>query len=340
MPFIYAVADFPAERPGHYTRNKARKGGRNNATAADALIAAGLAHGVTAAQYPANDNRGESIIMPRMELHAYLGSRRPAHDIGPLVIVRDEKYIETALRDSPAPRRRWRTLNEWHEAKTDFKVPAAADAPMRSILNGKWRCGGRLFSQGGWQGFSADERLAIDINGELVCEVDFKAVHPSMLYIQSGLIAPPDAYSAGAMEQFNRGHCKLAMLCALNTKCIRTAQKAVQNELYKEIGRGVGEYSWRLLDALREAHDPIRHMLFQGVGLNLQFEDSRIAETVISESLRRGFFVFPVHDSFITVASRADELTELMQEAAEICGFGGLRVEQKTAPNEIAFKSE
>ena len=60
------------------------------------------------------------------------------------------------------------------------------------------------------------------------------------------------------------------------------------------------EMSWGdLRDRIIKAHKPISHEFFKGVGNNLQFADSCVAESVMLHFAEMDAPALPVHDSFI-----------------------------------------
>lgn len=341
LPFIYELCDVKEGRDAHYTRNNTRRGGKRNAKTADALIDAGLAVGKTAAQRnpanddAANDNIGQSIIRRTPFLDEITGDYRPPHADGPRVVIRGKDGNDKPFRENAAANKRCRLLNNWHDEKTQYRLPPPYDAPMRAIMNEQWGRGGRFYGKGhSWQGYGAAVRGQMTMGGEGVCEYDYKAQHPTMLYERLGLVPPDDCYSSGRLGEFNRGHAKIAMVCAIGAFGQTQAMRALNQAFWRKKKKGlfVGD-TWShaadLIEALAETHKPIENCLFKGLALELQFEDSIIAETVIEMSLAQGFFVYPVHDSFMAPASKADALRDVMLEAAERCGYPGLRVERK-----------
>ena len=73
----------------------------------------------------------------------------------------------------------------------------------------------------------------------------------------------------------------------------------------------------RLAKALTERHAQIEHVFFKGVGLNLMYQDSIVAEKIMLSMLERGAAVLPVHDSFIVRNSYDSELEEIMVQVFE-----------------------
>ena len=66
------------------------------------------------------------------------------------------------------------------------------------------------------------------------------------------------------------------------------------------IDPSVADMSWaELRDRIIEAHKPISHLFFTGLGNRLQFEDSCIAESVMLQFAAIDAPALPIHDSFI-----------------------------------------
>ena len=61
-------------------------------------------------------------------------------------------------------------------------------------------------------------------------------------------------------------------------------------------------------------HEPIKHMFFCGMGNNLQYRDSIIAEQVMLHFAKNDIPVLPVHDSFIITAGLFIDLLEVMEK--------------------------
>ena len=69
------------------------------------------------------------------------------------------------------------------------------------------------------------------------------------------------------------------------------------------------DHSQRILDA----HKPIQHLFFSGIGNTLQFEESFIAESVMLWFQKMDAPALPVHDSFIMHHAYGGELEEAMR---------------------------
>jgi hypothetical protein len=61
-----------------------------------------------------------------------------------------------------------------------------------------------------------------------------------------------------------------------------------------------------------DAHKPIQHLFFSGIGNRLQFEDSCISESVMLHFQKMDTPALPVHDSFIMHHVYGGELGQAM----------------------------
>ena len=99
---------------------------------------------------------------------------------------------------------------------------------------GNFDCGGRLYSivkRGiGWQNLSQEERHTITINGESTVELDFKALHISMLYAIMGIQIREDPYTYFSTEM--RSLYKTLMLRLLNARSIRGTLQSIERTLW------------------------------------------------------------------------------------------------------------
>jgi len=67
-----------------------------------------------------------------------------------------------------------------------------------------------------------------------------------------------------------------------------------------------------------ETHKPIADQLIEGVGLDAQFLDSQIAETVMTSMMEDDIVVLPIHDSFIVRTGYQQWLEKTMQAAFKL----------------------
>ncbi len=171
-------------------------------------------------------------------------------------------------------------------------------------------------------------RKQIQINGEPVVELDFKTLHPAIIYAQYGAPLPEDCYTIGSWP---RELVKVAMLILLNAKDPTKARLAIASrepmaaiaipgskEAYKAASELIGD--------IKRFHYRITGAFHSDKGAELMLIDSELAEAVMLFMQRAGVIVLPVHDSFLVQESEADRLEEAMLRIAYEAGYEALRV--------------
>jgi hypothetical protein len=221
--------------------------------------------------------------------------------------------------------------------------------------------GGRFYNTTGeFQTTSRSLRKEIKIDGSDVIELDFKAMHPSILYelawqstpdaverwideVHHGVFDPypetsPDIISRCAADNnIIRNLNKFAMLVGLNAHDFRSAQLAVSSEWYADTKRknrkfgdllfmpGINDVpvfpASSITRYVQDYNQPIAHALFCDAGLRLQNIESDIIGKVIDALLAQNELLLPVHDSIIVKKDIAAEATRLMRKSyQEIVG--------------------
>lgn len=200
------------------------------------------------------------------------------------------------------------------------------DKFTRRIFNrGSFDKGGRFWG-GWWQRCPKEWREKIFIDDKPTSEIDYSGLHIVMLYALEGInywktigsdpyvIELPDF--DGTPEQL-RDICKQLILVALNAKDDKSTFSAFRNDAETgshEKGMGNGILS-KILDLLKEKHEPIAHMLANDAGIDLMNLDAKITERIIVHFTRRGIPILAIHDSFIVPFGLEKELDNTMQEA-------------------------
>lgn len=195
---------------------------------------------------------------------------------------------------------------------------------------GSFDCGGRLYSivkRGmGWQNLSQEERHTITINGESTVELDFKALHISMLYAIMGIQIREDPYTYFSTEM--RSLYKTLMLRLLNARSIRGTLQSIERTLWTlkrkpfilskemKILNAVEKFkpNWnKLVSELMEHHKPIRHFFGSDCGVYLQRLDGEMMLHILSVLAQEGIPALPVHDSVIVPRHAQNRTAEVMQ---------------------------
>ena len=212
-----------------------------------------------------------------------------------------------------------RRLMEQNEAISSLALDPFYAGFLVRIFNVNFSQGGRFYAMGGgWQNINAASRKQIILNNEPVVEIDYTAIHPSILYAQAGLPVPSDCYD---LTGWPRTLAKMALIIVLNASSKPKAQKALaQENLMRHSANEKGftpyEESGLLIEHLKTRHDGISQAFHTGAGLRLMFTDSQIADGVMYLLRRKGVVVLPVHDSFLAPYSARFALKDAMQEAS------------------------
>lgn len=197
------------------------------------------------------------------------------------------------------------------------------------VDNPKFTQGGRFYG-GWWLSIPSEYRSRIRINDSKTIEVDYSAIHFYMLYAEKGLPIPDgDPYT---FDGIDRKKAKLALNTALNASSKSKALSAIKANQWPD--KSIEEVTL-ILDKLLLKHKAISEYFYTGKGLELQFNDSQVAELVMLNMWNKhGVIVLPVHDSFIVAAASQDDLkTEMLVAFDEVTGY---RAKLKaTVPDEL-----
>ena len=179
---------------------------------------------------------------------------------------------------------------------------------IRRIFNStSFDIGGRFYG-GWWQNIPSGYRGLITIDGKRTTEFDYGRLHPTMLYAQKGLTLAEDAYDVGIGSE-HRDVIKQLFNAMVQMK--EPQDRPPRDVKFSHTGK-----TWKQLrDLILEKHEPIKNSFFCGMGNQLQFKDSQIAEKVMLHFAKQDVAVLPVHDSFIVQRSLQPELIEVMSKA-------------------------
>jgi hypothetical protein len=270
---------------------------------------------------PALIARTSKIISvgPRLEM------ARPAESI----ILRDKSGTPLDYQDTASSRRMRRSLERLNDAIRSTDISDNVASPMARIFNCTFRRGGRFYALGGgWQSMKKNARKQLVIAGESVVEIDYRTLHPAILYAHAGVPLPKDCY---AIDSWPRPLVKIALLVLLNAKNRASARLAMAHHDTMAAHAVPGSQeaiaaAARLIDDVKRVHRPIAWAFHADKGAELMNIDSNLAETVMHLMLRQGVVVLPIHDSFLVPASKAERLEEAMVKAAHEAGFRDLQI--------------
>jgi hypothetical protein len=178
----------------------------------------------------------------------------------------------------------------------------------RIFTNGSFEEGGRFY-RGWWQNVPSEYRKYITIDEAVTTEYDFSQLSPHMLYFAHH-------YKMGNEDAYDRvldGRHRDVVKQAFNAMVQASTQL---NHKPDKINLDGLEMDWKeLRQRVLEAHKPIQHLFFTGIGNKLQFKDSCIAESVMLQFADQNQVALPIHDSFIMRQGYAGDLDEAMRRA-------------------------
>lgn len=246
------------------------------------------------------------------------------------IILRAGDKSPLDYRDSRETNRQRRNVQAINEAISATDLDPLAKAKVVRIYNTSFERGGRFYGDGdSWQNMTSAARKALTINGEPVVELDFKTLHPVMLYAEAGCPIPADSYD---IQPWPRGLVKRGLLILINAPNHVSARLAIAHtdEMKEHISHGCGQAALRassaLIKAIKAKHAPIAWAFHSDTGARLMHRDSEIAERVMMDLLGEGVVALPVHDSFLVAASKRDRLEASMMRAAEQVGLSRMQI--------------
>lgn len=182
----------------------------------------------------------------------------------------------------------------------------------RVFNNRSFRQGGRFY--GHWvQGLPSEYRNRLRINGKEVVELDYSAFHPTILYLHAECELPlGDMYSIEGYDPSIRPFLKRSLLIAINANSVVGAAKAILTDDINRVFRFDYRQIREILEKLVKKHDRIARFIYSGMGIELQFMDSELAEEVMLKMMKQGIVALPVHDSFVCPEESESELHEAM----------------------------
>ena len=119
---------------------------------------------------------------------------------------------------------------------------------------------------------------------------------------------------------------KQVFLTCVNAESKEKAVLSIRSEInrnYKQL-KSTNEVISSLIDATIEKHPELSDSFFTGAWAELQYQDSLIAEYVLSHMQARGQVALPVHDSFIVQDPHLPQLYATMKEAYRMLGIDSI----------------
>jgi len=201
----------------------------------------------------------------------------------------------------------------------------------RVFNSAKFTEGGRFYS--GYQNLKKERRKELKLNGYSTVEIDYKALHPTMLYNLEKLDYQDDPYIQ--IEDFERKDVKVLMQILLNSTSKNQAISAAIHHSRKQIRRLEEillkdkrnsrivrkkivhlerkiEFTVKAFHLIEEEHKRLSKYFYSGIGIHLQRKDSALAEGIMSHFMERNIPILGIHDSFIVPEHHQVELADTM----------------------------
>ncbi len=178
------------------------------------------------------------------------------------------------------------------------------------IFNHNFAYNGRFYAS--FQNLRREERATLKIDNEPTVELDYKSLHPTMLYHQRNLTPPDDMY--GELSDIPRDSYKIVVLVVLNADSRNSAVWSLNKKILDGDIFLSGIKTNHIVDKIAEHHEPIKKYFFTGRGRNLMNRDSRIANEIMLHFAKLDKPCLSVHDSFIVKEQDEDELRTVMND--------------------------
>lgn len=237
------------------------------------------------------------------------------------------------------------------ESRISLKGVNLPDQSYKRVFIDNLTTGGRWYNSiGSIQTMDKTLRPFLQIDGQDLVELDYCAIHPSMLYEQIGakLSFDFDPYGvdlwedyvdAEAVEQYKLKHgkvtydpgrnlVKMAVMVGLNSNDFKQATRALSQHFgrdkskwgkaneYKSKYFGLFEVDWKgVLRSVQEHNSLISDKFFSDQGVHLQYLDSEILDTIICDTLAIDEILLPWHDGLMVKKEIADQVEEFMYKA-------------------------
>lgn len=205
---------------------------------------------------------------------------------------------------------------EWERARNNDRVPDFSETSLYRVFNNSdWRQGGRFYG-GWWQSIFSEWRKHIVINWEQTVELDYSGFLTRALYHSSGLDFEGDPYDIKPIRTF-------AEKKGADWEVVRTNIKLATNILINaKPGDGLGRMSdlkmpkglskKKAFQFITEHHQAIANKFRCGAGLRIMYRESSICQAILTDGVKRGIPVLPVHDSYLVQSRHRNWLRGMM----------------------------
>lgn len=216
------------------------------------------------------------------------------------------------------------------------------DTFVYAVYNGDLNTAGRFYGgRNSHINMKEKVRRTILIDGESICELDYKSLHIMLLYAKVGQTFDGDPYTCVLKNKELRDILKKVLLSLLNDKCDeKSLVEHIEWNLlgyHNNIDKNRHVFEWdcakvecetnqQLLDScdvnilelvrrFKSAHSPIAKFFHTGIWGEMQNVDSKIALEVMWRFVGREIPCLPRHDSFMMQRTYCANLESVMKSA-------------------------
>lgn len=221
------------------------------------------------------------------------------------------EMLRDLLKRNDEEKKRWKPKKGKAHPYRVTSVDLSRNQLKRIFIDGSWELGGRFY-RAWWQGIPSKYRKYIHINEHSTIELDYKQMHPTILYAICGEELVDDPYTLEGFPADARGDLKVVLNTMINAADPASAKKSLQYGMpAASLPNGYTSLD-DVFAAFKTKHKLIADYFFSDYGKKLQYFDSLIAEDVMLVLHRHGVPCLPVHDSFIVAAKYEQLLYEVM----------------------------
>lgn len=266
-----------------------------------------------------------------------------------VVVLKDVKGINLPFRRTKEIRNMIDLINSYNAfmetVEVTFQGKRLNTQVHRSFSRSSFDKGGRYYSSGrGIQQLSKQDRDLVLIDGEFTVEMDFKGLHPSVLYEKEGIVLDEnfDVYGGdGAAYSFQvipdvvlkrreydkkynpvRNFLKKTLLVMINGRSSAQVAGKMQQLLNEDRQKPQDEQDfaglmdvdpYNAIEFLSDHNEMISKYFHSDAGIDLQRLDSDIISMIIEYCIQREIPILTVHDSVIVPQSYAGEVLNVMK---------------------------
>lgn len=179
------------------------------------------------------------------------------------------------------------------------------------IFTGDWDSGGRHYT-GFWIDLAHEQRAKLLIDGEVSCELDYKSLHPTILFARQGRALDFDPYTLPGFDHVSRETGKKVFNALVNGK---SAKLPHQSSCRKDFATAAAMQAF--VDAMTEHLSDIKHHFGSQAWTWLQKADSELALSILDSCIDADIPVFPIHDGFLIKEAHSEVVRGFMIKAFE-----------------------